>query len=139
MLPFDGSRRFIGENPPSGAPIFYSLNQKAEKVSLKIVDYTGATVRFLEAKNTPGLHAVRWDLGKIEGLLGMAVGAIAPRAPAPKPAPAGMYRVVLTVDGKESSQPLKLQSDPTVPATTILAEPPPEPPTTKKWDTRMDD
>ncbi len=135
----DGSRRFIGENPPSGAAIFYSLNQKAEKVNLRIVDFTGTPVRYLEVKNTPGLHQARWDLRRTEGLLGTVIGRLAPKLPAPTSALAGMYRVVLAVDGKEYTQPLRLQNDPTVPATTVLADPPPEPARTRTWDTRLDD
>src|SRR5262249_9059834 len=48
------SRRFVGQNPPTGAQIYYSLGTKAEQISLKVVDYTGKTVRELRADNTPG-------------------------------------------------------------------------------------
>ncbi|HKM53214.1 MAG TPA: PDZ domain-containing protein, partial [Isosphaeraceae bacterium] len=57
-----GSRNFVGQNPPRGAQIYYSLSQKAEKVGLKIVDAAGKTVRELQAKGDPGLHRVTWDL-----------------------------------------------------------------------------
>ena len=42
-----GSRHFVGENPPSGAQIYYSLTKKAEKISLKVLDYAGKTVATL--------------------------------------------------------------------------------------------
>src|SRR5262249_6131884 len=58
----NGARRFIGTNPPSGAQIYYALSGKANKIGLKLVDYTGKTVRELGAKNGPGLHRVTWDL-----------------------------------------------------------------------------
>src|SRR5262249_31597382 len=50
------NRRFVGTNPPRGAQIYYSLTQPAEKVGLKIVDVSGATVRELRASAEPGLH-----------------------------------------------------------------------------------
>src|SRR5438105_10990586 len=44
------NRRFVGQNPPRGAQIFYSLPaQGVEKVSLKVVDISGATLRELPA------------------------------------------------------------------------------------------
>jgi photosystem II stability/assembly factor-like uncharacterized protein len=136
----DGSRRFIGENPPYGAQIFYSLSKKAEKASLKIIDFSGATIRTLDVKTTPGLHVSRWDLGRNGGgLLGAAIGLLAPRAPAEGPAGPGMYKVVLTVDGKEYAQGLKLQADPTTPPGGVLAESDAEPVFSKKYNTQMDD
>src|SRR5262249_53843439 len=35
------NRRFVGENPPVGAQIYYSLANSANKISLSIVDYAG--------------------------------------------------------------------------------------------------
>jgi hypothetical protein len=40
----------------------------------------------------------------------------------PQPVPPGTYRVVLTVDGKESSQPLKVEADPAYPNTDVIVE-----------------
>ncbi len=136
----DGSRRFVGENPPRGAQIYYSLGKKADKVSLKVLDYTGATIRTLEVKSSPGLHVSRWDLGRTGGgLVGMALEALGQRAPAEGPAAPGMYRVVLTVDGKEYTRPLQVRADPTTPPGGILAESDAEPVRSKKFNTRMDD
>src|SRR5262249_19524460 len=53
-----GSRRYVGTNPPRGVQVYYSLTQKAEKVTLKVMDYAGQTVRELKAPVEPGLHAV---------------------------------------------------------------------------------
>src|SRR5262249_5596308 len=55
-------RRFVGENPPPGAMVYYSLAKKAEKIALKVVDVEGKTVRELEASGSPGLHKVNWNL-----------------------------------------------------------------------------
>src|SRR5262249_40640382 len=57
-----GSKRFFGDNPPPGAMIYYSLPKKAEKVSMKVVDFAGKTVAELQAKADAGLHAVNWPL-----------------------------------------------------------------------------
>lgn len=56
------NRRFIGQNPAPGAQIYYSLPQKAEKVALKIVDISGATVREFQPKNDAGFYRLAWDL-----------------------------------------------------------------------------
>ena len=50
-----GNHRFVGQNPPAGAQIYYSLTKKADKVQLKIVDYAGQTVRELPAKGRRGI------------------------------------------------------------------------------------
>ncbi|MGH7227448.1 MAG: hypothetical protein ACRELF_29910, partial [Gemmataceae bacterium] len=60
-----GNHRFVGTNPPAGAQIYYSLAKKADKMQLKIVDYTGRIVRQLPVKKeqmTAGLHRLTWDL-----------------------------------------------------------------------------
>jgi photosystem II stability/assembly factor-like uncharacterized protein len=117
-----GNHRFVGENPPSGAQIHYSLGKKAEKLQLKIVDYTGRTVRELPVKKeqlAAGLHRLTWDLAR---------GPREPRGPGrgrgpgQNPAPPGMYRIVLTVDGKEHTQSLRVENDPLLKMPTIIAE-----------------
>src|SRR6266550_6049473 len=49
-----GSRRFVGQNPPRGAQIYYVLGKKADKITLKIVDFTGKVVRELKAPGEAG-------------------------------------------------------------------------------------
>lgn len=78
---FSGAeRKFVGQNPPRGAAIYYSLSQPAEKVELKIVDINGQLVRRLDAKTEPGLHRVLWDFSRLPqatpggGRGGMAAG-----------------------------------------------------------------
>src|SRR5207249_3351181 len=56
------NRRFVGENPPTDAQIFYSLSEKAEKISLKILDVEGKELRTLKASAEPGLHKATWNL-----------------------------------------------------------------------------
>jgi len=59
-----GSQYYAGSNPSRSATLAYSLGQKAEKVSLRVVDHTGATVRTLQAKGDAGLNTVAWDLSR---------------------------------------------------------------------------
>jgi photosystem II stability/assembly factor-like uncharacterized protein len=158
-----GHRHYFGENPPRGAQIYYSLNQKAASVKLTILDYAGNPVRELPAKAEPGLNVVAWDLaraprrpagaaggraGRPGGAGAGPGGAPAGQAGAPPPAetetpppptggfrgfgagqsvPAGTYRVVLTVDGKDYTQPLRIENDPTLPPGTVITEPQEEP------------
>jgi photosystem II stability/assembly factor-like uncharacterized protein len=117
-----GNHRFIGENPPSGAQIYYSLSKKAENIQLKIVDYTGRTVRELPVKKeqmAPGLHRLMWDLARSPR---EPRGQGRSRGPGQDPAPPGMYRIVLTVDGKEHIQSLRVENDPLLKAPSILTE-----------------
>jgi photosystem II stability/assembly factor-like uncharacterized protein len=121
----NGSKRFMGQNAPAGAQIFYSLSKKPEKISLKIVDISGKTVRDLQARNSVGLHRISWDLsgtsprgeggpggggGRRGGGGGFAAMFGGGGGPAVAP---GAYRVVLTVDGQELSQAVKVEADPT--------------------------
>ncbi len=98
-----GARHFIGQNPEPGAHIYYSLTHKAEKISLKIADFAGKSIRDLPAKAEPGLHKVTWNLTRF------ASGVVGP----------GTYRVVLTVDGQELAQSVRVEADPTVPGAVI--------------------
>jgi len=56
------NRRFVGENPPAGASLFYALPAKAQEVNLEIKDAGGATLRELRGNTDAGLHRVTWDL-----------------------------------------------------------------------------
>jgi photosystem II stability/assembly factor-like uncharacterized protein len=58
----ESDRKFIGQNPPSGAQIYYSLAEKPKALSLKILDHTGELVMELNARSEPGLHRVPWSL-----------------------------------------------------------------------------
>ena len=92
-------RKFYGTNPYRGAVIDYLLTQSAKEVSLKVLDVTGKTVQdFRGAAKEPGFHRVQWNLTRSGG--GAAV------------VPAGGYRVVLTVDGKEYVQAVVVENDP---------------------------
>jgi photosystem II stability/assembly factor-like uncharacterized protein len=107
-----GSRRFFGQNPPPGAQVYYSLTKKADKVTIKVLDYAGESMQTLSGIRTePGLHRVAWNMARQGG--GRRVQA-------------GTYRVVLNVDGEEQSQPLRVEDDPNLPPGIIAAEPSPD-------------
>jgi photosystem II stability/assembly factor-like uncharacterized protein len=121
-----GNREYAGQNPEAGAFIYYSLTKKVNSVRLAIQDFTGKEVMNLPVKNEPGLHRVTWNLrgsvtgsalermvpARLRGQFGRAGAA----------APPGQYRVVLTVDGKEQMQGLRVENDPTLGDRPILAE-----------------
>ncbi|MFL6183195.1 MAG: hypothetical protein ACJ73J_12940, partial [Actinomycetes bacterium] len=56
------NRRFSGQNPTIGAQLYYSVPKTAEKVSLKIIDIAGNTLRELPGKKEAGLNRITWDL-----------------------------------------------------------------------------
>jgi photosystem II stability/assembly factor-like uncharacterized protein len=123
-------RHFSGENPAPGATLWYSLGKTAEKASLAIVDIEGKTVRTLSANASPGLHKVVWNLSaapprRQPDPSGAGPGGGGGRGrfggPGGRPVPPGAYKVVLSVDGKEYVQSLRVLADPAAPSE-ILAE-----------------
>ncbi len=120
----NGSKRFMGQNAPAGAQIFYSLTTKPEKINLKIVDISGKTVRELQARPSVGLNRITWDLsGSVQGQQGQqeerggrrgggGLGAMLGFGPGGPPVPPGVYRVVLTVDAQELAQSVRIENDP---------------------------
>jgi photosystem II stability/assembly factor-like uncharacterized protein len=116
-----GDHLFVGQNPSPGAHIFYSLAKKAEKVQLKIVDYTGKTVRELPVKKeemTAGLHRLTWDLARGGAGPGPGQG----RRRVQNPAAPGMYRIVLSVEGKDFTQGLRVENDPLLKSNNLIAD-----------------
>jgi photosystem II stability/assembly factor-like uncharacterized protein len=131
------NRRFVGENPANPTTIYYSLTKKADKATLAVVDIEGKTVRELQASTSAGLHAVGWNLttafrpqqpvaarqpsagaarpegvGPPEGAgRGQGGGRFARGGGFGRPVPAGSYRIVLTVDGKEYQQSIHVEGD----------------------------
>jgi hypothetical protein len=130
-----GARQFVGTNPPREARIYYVLNHKTDKVSLKVYDYAGKLVRELTAKGDPGLNVATWDMTRSA----LAAGGQPPAAagtggpggeggegqpqgrgqgpggrrgpPTGGGVPAGTYKVVLTVDGEEFVQGLRIEGE----------------------------
>lgn len=74
------NRRFVSQNPPSGAQFWYSLPTPAKSVVLKIEDVDGRTIRSLNGSTEPGLHRLSWNL---VGVTPPARPAAATAAPVP--------------------------------------------------------
>ena len=116
------NRKFVGQNPTRGAQVYVALTAKAQKAGVKILDYDGSTVYLTTVSTEPGLHKVTWSslirtapprpAAVGEGTLSRLAGNLVRRAVAAAP---GTYKVVLTVDDKEFSQPLKIEADPAYP------------------------
>lgn len=83
------NRRFIGENPPAGAVIYYTLPKKAENVSVKIIDVSGQTLREIRGSNEAGLQRVTWDFIAQGGGRGQGGGASGSAGAAGAPAGTG--------------------------------------------------
>lgn len=146
------NRRFAGENPANGVPIYYHLAEKAGKISLKVFDAAGDPVRTLAASGEPGLQRSSWDLARVtpqsprprptpepraggettgEGTSESESETARPQQAAARPggggggtsqAPAGTYRVVLSVDGKDYVQTVTIEADPLAPPGVIVTE-----------------
>jgi photosystem II stability/assembly factor-like uncharacterized protein len=131
-----------GQNPPDGAIINYYLKEKANQVTLEIVDAKGKTIRTYSSNDkpytkpadnvpdywvrpqdilsaNPGSHRFTWDLSydPLNLPARYPIGAIymntAPELSAPFIMP-GKYTVRLTVDGKRTEQLMEVKMDPRV-------------------------
>jgi photosystem II stability/assembly factor-like uncharacterized protein len=123
-----GTRNFKGTNPSRIVSLDLMLDKKPTKVSLKVNDIQGKLVRDLEVKSAPGFQRINWDMrrafprplginlppGSEAGALGR--GVLGPQVPA------GIYRLVLTVDEKEFSQLLTIENDPRDPEGSIATD-----------------
>jgi photosystem II stability/assembly factor-like uncharacterized protein len=130
------------KNPPNGAVIDYYLKTAADHIKLEILDQKQNLIRSFSSddakeqkhpprpiaerwfpkpeilETTPGLHRFIWNLAWGNSGPKSADAASeddfrAPRGPRAVP---GTYLVRLTVDGKTSTQPLKIVMDPRSPA-----------------------
>ena len=59
---FYGHKRFIGQNPTSGGVMYYSLKEKAKRVTVTITDIENNTISQLQGPTNAGLNRVVWDL-----------------------------------------------------------------------------
>jgi photosystem II stability/assembly factor-like uncharacterized protein len=125
-------RRFVGQNPPTGAQIYYSLTEAGSKVSFKVQDIDGKTLSLWAGSGAIGLHKTSWDLtrpaeeGKDDGKKGgggKGIGGGGGKkgggggfggAPRRFVAP-GDYRIVMTVDGVDHTTSVRVEGDPNAP------------------------
>lgn len=102
-----GNRRYVGENPTSGAVLYYSLGEPAARVRLEVRTLADDLIREFEASGEAGLHRVVWDLRRPapEGNRGRRFR----RGRRVEP---GRYRVVLTVGETTVRKELEVRIDP---------------------------
>jgi photosystem II stability/assembly factor-like uncharacterized protein len=132
-----GSEAGAGKNPPKGAIISYHLAKEPEgEITLEVLDSEGAVVRRLssvlktpytspdhpdwdpsskpkpELKVKPGIHRASWDLAYQEPtwVPGARIDTGTP-SPGPLVLP-GDYTLRMTVEGRSSTQPLRVELDP---------------------------
>lgn len=119
-----GTRKFTGQNPPSGTRIYYSLGKDARRVKLTISDLSGDEVfsaeglagqpqsgqsgSFIPSGTRKGLHSISWNGSRRSN-------SQSGRRRFSRRLPAGDYLVTLTVDGNEFKQTVSIVQDPTVP------------------------
>jgi len=136
-----------GQNPPDGSIINYYLDQKANSLSLEIINSKGKIIRRytssdtmykIPAVNIPhywirpqqilstekGSHRFVWDLhyALLNIPVSYPISAIYKNTAPEETSPwvmSGTYTVKLTVDGKMFSQPLIVKMDPRVKTSTI--------------------
>jgi photosystem II stability/assembly factor-like uncharacterized protein len=121
------NRRFVGENPPTTPQIYYSLTEAAAKVSFKVLDIEGKTLKEWAGATKIGLNKTTWDMtrpadetkNEEEKKVGKGKkgGQQNRRFATP-----GEYRIVMNVDGVESASTLRLEGDPNAPPGRRLAD-----------------
>jgi photosystem II stability/assembly factor-like uncharacterized protein len=95
-------RKFYGTNPDRRASIDYAVTKPVKELSLKIFDASDKLVwEFRNAAKDVGFHRQAWSLNRT----GAGNAAV----------PAGTYRAVLQIDGKDGPrfvQPIVVENDP---------------------------
>lgn len=109
-----GSRRFVGENPPRGVAICYSLARPARRLRLRVEDPSGEVIRELEAPAEAGLHRVVWDLRR-KTASGEGRRRFRPRV---RP---GTFVAVLELEEMSLRQSFEVRADPDYPEASRLA------------------
>ena len=107
-----GQKRFVGENRPPGAVLYYRLGGNTEGVSLRVDGPDGKPVRRLKASSKGGVHRVFWDLRRNRGRGERYGRAVAP----------GSYTAVLEAGEKTFTQPLVVEADPERPEAPSVLE-----------------
>ncbi|HBE68984.1 MAG TPA: hypothetical protein DDW52_12620 [Planctomycetaceae bacterium] len=103
------NRRFVGDNPSTGASFWYSLPKKAKKVAIEIKDVEGTKLIEIAGKSEAGLHRVGWNLRRTP-----------PRGQRFAVTANGTYRADLIVDGKKAATTtVEVVRDPNLPSESI--------------------
>ncbi|MCH8830514.1 MAG: PDZ domain-containing protein, partial [Planctomycetes bacterium] len=140
-----GVKRFIGENPTSGAVFHYTLKNKPRQVTLTVTDVEGKTVAQIRTQRNVGLNRVVWNLRRQvrrRSRTGRSSGRKRPSGRTKQPGrkrPSasarsrffnrsgvrvlpGVYLVTLKVDDDEFKQKLTIKADPDYPSNGLTFE-----------------
>jgi hypothetical protein len=111
------NRRFVGQNPTESAQIYYMINERPNRLELRVIDETGEVVHEFEPSSEPGLHVMTWNLRK------------------PPPAnqrrrrfrrgvrvDPGTYVVEMRFNNQTLTQPLEVRGDPEYPNAILWGE-----------------
>lgn len=118
-----GDTQFIAPNPPDGGIVDVYLSNVPKndtKVTVKITDAQGSVVRQFDAAGHNGINRIAWDLRRptLENVTqpqldadqsGFYYGAVQGPFVAP-----GTYSVTVGADGATASQPMQVESDPSI-------------------------
>ena len=105
-----GDKVLRGENAPPGTAIHYWLREASGDIQLSVTDVaTGELFRDLEPVGNSGINRVRWNLrgNRRQGQGGGGFGG-GGQGPMAEP---GLYRVTLTVEGREFTQTVRVLED----------------------------
>ncbi len=104
------------DNPPVGSTLYYYLKADAQKVTITIKDLEGATIQELTPSAKQGLQKVFWGLNRrpVAGQGGGGQrGGGGGRGGGANMVDPGVYKVTLTVDGKDvATKKLTVSPDP---------------------------
>ena len=100
-----GTRDFVGENPDSGAKIYYSLGSNARSAKLTISTLLDDVLFEEDVETSAGLHAVEWSLRSASSGRGRRSSSVS----------TGDSLVKLRVDGQDYKSTLSVVSDPSRP------------------------
>ncbi|HEV3513698.1 MAG TPA: hypothetical protein VGS05_18460 [Candidatus Sulfotelmatobacter sp.] len=118
-----GDTQFVAPNPPDGGIVDVSLSNVPKdntKVTVKVTDAQGATVRQFDVEGHDGINRIVWDLRRptLENVTqpqldadqsGFYYGAVQGPFVAP-----GTYTVTASANGATASQPMQVESDPSI-------------------------
>lgn len=131
-------RSTVGQNPPSGAVIYYKLKSKpTSEVKIEILDGSGALLRSFSSKDeeidnrrggneeampgqvtaSAGLNRFIWDLRYPEATRFPGMILWSGNTQGPKVVP-GEYQVRVSVDGKSQTEKFEVRADPRVETST---------------------
>lgn len=119
-----GVKRFMGQNPTSGAVLYYTLSKKPAKITLQVADLEGKLVAQLKPATNTGLNRVVWNLRRQLPRAKRPSGRRNSRRNARQRffnrngvrVGPGTYVVTLSVDDEEFKQKLTVVADPEFPA-----------------------